>query len=96
MSSPASVTSSIVNRDALVTWYRRNATVRECSSTTLVGDAYYGRPIALRHPIVFYGSFAAFQLQYAPEAGTGRGSIDARLETLPVRGIDPLRPRCGR
>ena len=52
--------------------------------------AYYSRPIALRHPIVFYeGHLPAFSFNTLVKKALGRPSIDPRLETLFARGIDP-------
>jgi iron(II)-dependent oxidoreductase len=57
-------------------------------------DAYYSQPIDLRHPIVFYdGHLPAFSFNTLVKRALGRPSIDARLETLFARGIDPDAPR---
>jgi ergothioneine biosynthesis protein EgtB len=51
---------------------------------------YYSRPIALRHPIVFYeGHLPGFSFNTLVKKGLGGPSIDERLETLFARGIDP-------
>src|SRR5205809_7595122 len=92
----------MVDREAVITWYRRN---RERTRTLfdlvapggpggpggVVGDgAYYKRPIALRHPIVFYeGHLPAFSFNTLVKKGLGGPSIDPRLEALFARGIDP-------
>lgn len=56
----------------------------------LTPDAYYVRPIALRHPIVFYeGHLAAFSFNTVVKRALGRPGIDAHLEQLFARGIDP-------
>jgi iron(II)-dependent oxidoreductase len=53
-------------------------------------EAYYDRPIALRHPFVFYeGHFPAFAVNTLVKLTHGRAGIDERLETLFARGIDP-------
>jgi iron(II)-dependent oxidoreductase len=53
-------------------------------------DAYYERPIALRHPIVFYeGHLPAFALNTLVKWALGRPGIDADFEALFERGIDP-------
>lgn len=53
-------------------------------------DAYYSRPIALRHPLVFYeGHLPAFSFNTVVKKGLGRPSIDPQLEALFARGIDP-------
>ena len=53
-------------------------------------EAYYSRPISLRHPIVFYeGHLPAFSLNTLVKKGLGRPGVDERLERLFARGIDP-------
>src|SRR5471030_3165086 len=78
------------DRQAAAAWYRRN---RERSRTLfdlLAGEAYYSKPIALRHPLVFYeGHLPGFSFNTLVKKGLGRPSIDAGLETLFARGIDP-------
>ncbi|HEX4346708.1 MAG TPA: SUMF1/EgtB/PvdO family nonheme iron enzyme [Vicinamibacterales bacterium] len=55
--------------------------------------AYYERPIALRHPVVFYeGHLPAFSFNTLVKKALGGGSIDAHLEELFARGIDPDGP----
>lgn len=86
----------MLDREAVITWYRRN---RERTRTLFdlvasrgaEGDgAYYKRPIALRHPIVFYeGHLPAFSFNTLVKKGLGEPSIDPRLEALFARGIDP-------
>jgi len=52
--------------------------------------AYYERPIALRHPIVFYeGHLPAFSFNKVVQEALGGPLIDAGLERLFERGIDP-------
>lgn len=89
MSVHVSYSPSLRNA-ALVAWYRRN---RERSRTIfdlLAADAYYERPIALRHPIVFYeGHLPAFSFNTLIKRALGRPGIDDRLERLFARGIDP-------
>src|SRR2546430_4762423 len=56
----------------------------------LEDEAYYGQPIDLRHPIVFYeGHLPAFSFNTLVKRALGRPSIDPQLETLFARGIDP-------
>jgi iron(II)-dependent oxidoreductase len=57
----------------------------------LISDtAYYHRPIALRHPIVFYeGHLPGFSFNTLVKKGLGGSSVDPRLEDLFARGIDP-------
>jgi ergothioneine biosynthesis protein EgtB len=52
--------------------------------------AYYEKPIALRNPIVFYeGHLPAFAVNTLIKKGLGRPGVDAHLETIFARGIDP-------
>src|SRR3954462_2048102 len=57
----------------------------------LVSDeAYYTKPIALRHPIVFYdGHLPGFSFNTLVKKALGGRSIDPALESLFARGIDP-------
>jgi gamma-glutamyl hercynylcysteine S-oxide synthase len=72
---------------ALLAWYRKNrARTRELFDL-LSKDAYYSRPIALRHPIVFYeGHLPAFSFNTLIKNALGRPSIDVNLERLFARG----------
>ncbi|WP_025164527.1 SUMF1/EgtB/PvdO family nonheme iron enzyme [Pseudomonas taeanensis] len=81
---------SVAERPGLLPWYNRNRE-RSAQLFGLIADeAYYSRPIALRNPIVFYqGHIPAFSFNTLVKQGLGRPSIDARLELLFARGIDP-------
>src|SRR5258705_12247421 len=78
-----------VNRNAFLERCQPNRD-RSRAIFDLVADrAYYDRPIALRHPIVFYeGHLPAFSFNTLVKRALGRPSIDARLEALFARGID--------
>ena len=53
-------------------------------------SVYYARPIALRNPVVFYeGHLPAFAVNTFLKRGLGLPGIDARLEEIFARGIDP-------
>jgi gamma-glutamyl hercynylcysteine S-oxide synthase len=79
-----------LDRSALVAWYQRNRARSRSLFDLLAGGAYYSQPIALRHPIVFYeGHLPGFSFNTLVKKGLGRPSIDARLEALFARGIDP-------
>ncbi len=57
----------------------------------LTPEAWLERPIALRHPFAFYeGHIAAFAVNTLLKRALGRPGIDAGMETLFERGIDPL------
>ena len=74
-------------------WRIGSATMRERSRQLfdlLTPDAYYSRPIRLRHPIVFYeGHLSAFSFNTLVKRALGAPGIDAGLERLFARGIDP-------
>jgi ergothioneine biosynthesis protein EgtB len=79
-----------VDRDEMLSWYRHNRARSRALFDLLADDAYYQQPIALRHPIVFYeGHLPGFSFNTLVKRGLGRPSIDARLEGLFARGIDP-------
>jgi ergothioneine biosynthesis protein EgtB len=79
-----------LDREAVVSWYRRNRERSRALFDLLTDDAFYSQPIALRHPIVFYaGHLPAFSFNTLVKRGLGCPGIDARLETLFARGIDP-------
>ncbi len=77
-------------RAHLIAWYRSNRDRSKALFDLVSEDAYYSRPIALRHPLVFYeGHLPAFSFNTLVKRGLGGPSIDARLESLFARGIDP-------
>jgi ergothioneine biosynthesis protein EgtB len=79
-----------LDRQSLVDWYTANRARSQALFDLLTEDAYYSRPIALRHPIVFYeGHLPAFSFNTLVKKGLGLPGIDSRLETLFARGIDP-------
>src|SRR5262245_51225482 len=79
-----------LNRDAFVAWYRHNRARSRAIFDLLVDEAYYTQPIALRHPLVFYeGHLPAFSFNTLVKKALGGASVDARLESLFARGIDP-------
>ena len=83
-------TVSTFTRPALIDRYARNRARSTALFDLVSEDAYYSRPIALRHPIVFYeGHLPAFSFNTLVKRGLGRPSIDPRLEALFARGIDP-------
>src|SRR5260221_12091593 len=78
------------DRSAAAAWYRRNRARSRDIFDLLTEQTYYSRPIALRHPIVFYeGHLPGFSFNTLVKRGLGRPSIDASLEALFARGIDP-------
>ncbi len=79
-----------LTRDDLLAWYRRNRKRSKELFALIKDDAYYDRPIPLRNPIVFYeGHFPGFSLNTLVKLALKRPGVDARLEGLFARGIDP-------
>jgi formylglycine-generating enzyme required for sulfatase activity len=79
-----------LDRDALRAWYVANRERTRLLFGIPSPDAYLDRPIGLRLPIVFYdGHLPAFSFNTLVKRGLGKPSIDARLEDLFERGIDP-------
>ena len=77
-------------RDTLVARYLRNRRRSAALFAMLADEAYYSRPIALRHPIVFYeGHLPGFSFNTIVKKALGGPSIDVGLESLFARGIDP-------
>ena len=82
--------ATALNREALADWYRRNRRRSRQLFDIVRPEAYYSRPISLRHPIVFYeGHLPAFSLNTLVKKALGRPGVDQRLERLFARGIDP-------
>jgi ergothioneine biosynthesis protein EgtB len=80
--------------EARSAWASRWRSVRARSHAffedVLAPSAYGERPIALRHPFVFYeGHLAAFAVNVVVKRALGREGIDPALEALFARGIDP-------
>ena len=82
--------SLTVDRSSVVEWYQRNRARTRAIFDLIDPSAYYSRPIALRNPIVFYeGHLPAFSVIAFLRRGLGRPPVDARLEKIFERGIDP-------
>jgi ergothioneine biosynthesis protein EgtB len=82
--------------DAVHRYLRNRARTRELLGL-IDEDAYYARPIDLRHPFVFYdGHLPAFSFNTLVRRALGEPGIDARLEALFARGIDPDESRASR
>jgi ergothioneine biosynthesis protein EgtB len=80
----------MIDRGALVNWYRHNRLRSRSLFDLIEPEAYYARPIALRNPIVFYeGHLPAFSLISLVKRGLGGPGVDESLERLFARGIDP-------
>ena len=78
-------------------WYSRNRARTTALFDLIAEEAYFNRPIDLRHPIVFYeGHLPAFSFNTLVKRALGGPSIDPELETLFARGIDPSEDETGR
>src|SRR4051794_31271576 len=85
------------DRSAALEWYRRNRARSRAIFDLVSEEAYYSRPIALRHPLVFYeGHLPAFSFNTVVKKALGRPGIDAHLESVFARGIDPHEDQAGR
>ncbi len=79
-----------ITREDLVAWYRTSRARTRQLFEIVAPVAYYERPIALRNPIVFYeGHLPGFAVNTLVKLALKRNGVDARLETLFARGIDP-------
>ncbi len=79
-----------VDRALAASWYAQNRARSRALFDLIDPASYYARPIALRNPIVFYeGHLPAFSIIALINRGLGRPGVDARLEALFARGIDP-------
>jgi ergothioneine biosynthesis protein EgtB len=78
------------DRAALLARFRR-ARARTAAIFAMVPpQARLSRPIPLRHPVVFYeGHIPVFSVNTIVGKGLGRPGIDAGMERLFARGIDP-------
>jgi ergothioneine biosynthesis protein EgtB len=86
----STIAPSLIDRPALLDWYRQTRARSHALFDLLHDEAYYSQPISLRHPIVFYeGHLPAFSFNTLVKKALGGPGIDARLETLFARGIDP-------
>ena len=95
--SPRSHASGAASGERFSDWYARNRARSQALFDLVADTAYYSRPIDLRHPIVFYeGHLPAFSFNTLVKRALGGPSIDAALETLFARGIDPSEDQAGR
>ena len=82
--------TTAIDTTAAIDWYRRNRARSAAIFNLIDPSAYYSRPISLRNPIVFYeGHLPAFSVIAFLRRGLGLPPVDARLEKLFERGIDP-------
>ena len=79
-----------VDRRQLMDSYRAHRRRTRSIFDLLAADAYYERPIPLRHPVVFYeGHIPAFTVNSFLKKGLGHPGIDPGFEVVFARGIDP-------
>src|SRR5258707_1689345 len=79
-----------ITREDLTHWYRAGRERSKAVFSIPTEEAYDDRPIRLRNPIVFYeGHLPAFAVNTLIKLALERRGIDAELETLFARGIDP-------
>src|SRR5215471_1902410 len=82
--------SMALDRTACVEWYRQNRLRSRALFDSVIPEAYYDRPIALRNPICFYeGHLPAFSINTLVKKGLKESGIDSNYEVLFERGIDP-------
>src|SRR6059036_3012406 len=80
----------VLDRDQLIARYQRNRRRSKALFDLVADEAYYSRPIAQRHPLVFYeGHLPAFSFNTLVNRALGEPAIDERLQSLFARGIDP-------
>lgn len=84
------VASPGLDRAAALARFRRVRARTRALFDLLDDSAYYQRPIPLRNPVVFYeGHLPAFAVNTLLKRALGEPGIDARLEEIFARGIDP-------
>lgn len=77
-------------RSILQAEYEANRRRTKLIFEMLAPQAYYDRPIPLRHPFVFYeGHIPGFSFLTLVRRALGGAPVDERLEALFERGIDP-------
>jgi formylglycine-generating enzyme required for sulfatase activity len=79
-----------VTREELLQCYRAARARTRALFDLITPDAYYGRPVPLRNPLVFYeGHLPGFAVNTLVKLALKKRGVDERLETLFARGIDP-------
>ena len=83
-------TAPALDRERLLERFTRIRARTRAMFDLLDDGAYVARPIPLRNPIVFYeGHLPAFAVNTLIRRGLGRPGVDAHLERIFERGIDP-------
>jgi ergothioneine biosynthesis protein EgtB len=79
-----------LDRVAVLERFRRIRARTRAMFDLLDESLYYTRPIPVRNPVVFYeGHLPAFAVNTLLKRALGLAGIDARLEEIFARGIDP-------
>jgi hypothetical protein len=82
--------TTVLDRGAALDRFSSNRRRTRALFDVLDDSVYYERPIALRNPVVFYeGHVPAFAVNTFVKKALGWPGIDAHLETIFARGIDP-------
>lgn len=82
--------SSRVDLAACREWFHRNRRRSRAWFNLLTEDGYRAQPIEARHAVPFYeGHVAAFNVNTLVKRGLGLPGVDAELEDVFERGIDP-------
>ena len=90
MSASGPVNGTVVDRQTVIQSYLCNRKRTQALFDLLDPDAYFERPIPLRHPVVFYqGHIPAFSVNCFLKKGLDHPGVNADLEVLFARGIDP-------
>lgn len=88
--TPTSTSTDLDLRASLLARFDRARRLTATLFDLVTDEAYYERPISLRNPIVFYeGHISAFAVNVLLKTALGQPGIDAELERLFARGIDP-------
>src|SRR5262245_45836496 len=83
-------TPIVLDRADILDRFARNRRRTRALFELLDDSMYYDRPISLRNPVVFYeGHIPAFSVNTLIKRALGRPGVDAHLETIFARGIDP-------
>ena len=84
------LSSAALDRAAILDRFTRMRARTRAMFDLVDPRVYNERPIALRNPVVFYeGHLPAFAVNTLIRKALGRPGIDAYLETIFARGIDP-------
>jgi formylglycine-generating enzyme required for sulfatase activity len=88
--TPITTSSAGLDRAAIHDRFVRIRARTRALFDLIADEAYYSRPIALRNPVVFYeGHLPAFAVNTLLKRALGQPGLDAHLEEIFARGIDP-------